>query len=645
MNALSPDQASSTTLQERYNTPYWGEGYFTIENNGDLHIKPHPDKSASVPLKDVIARAKNEGLRLPLLVRFKDILHDRVNRLCEAFNQVSSELTYRGHYQVVYPIKVNQQRPVAEALACSEPALSKGQIGLEAGSKPELMAVLALSQSNDAFHRTIICNGYKDREYIRLALLGQKLGHRVFIVVEKSAELALILEEAKKLNVTPLIGLRARLASIGKGKWQNTGGEKSKFGLSANQILDAVSQLESAGALNCLQLLHFHLGSQIANIKDIQTGIHECVQFYKQLTQLKAPINTVDIGGGLGVDYEGTRSRTACSINYSLTDYAYTVLSSFQSACDAADLAHPDIISESGRALTAHHAVLVTNVIESERHPTSTDILEPSSEAPHAIQCLWKDYQSLKNPHRHRSIVEIYHDALLSMDEINDLFSRGEVSIHQRAQAETLYIASCRLVRGNLQLENRIHRDIMDELNEKLADKLFVNFSLFQSLPDIWGIDQIFPILPLENIHHAGDRRVVIQDITCDSDGRVDQYVTETGLETTLPLPEAIPGKPLELGFFMVGAYQEILGDMHNLFGDTDTVDVTINDKGDIQTSNALRGDAVEKVLKYVDYSAEWLAARYQQQLANTTLSAEQQSDMLRLLTGSLNSYTYLIEK
>ncbi len=461
MRAFSsnPDQPPHA---EQYNTPYWSEGYFEIDNEGNLNVRPHPNTQTSVTLTSVVEAVKAVGLRLPLLIRFKDILHDRVNKLCAAFNQVSEDLQYQASYSVVYPIKVNQQRPVAEAIVGTEPALANGQIGLEAGSKPELMAVLALMPASKSTPHIIICNGYKDREYIRLALLGQKIGHRVFIVVEKSAELALILEESEKLSIRPLIGVRARLASIGKGKWQNTGGDKSKFGLSAAQILTVVDQLKTANALDCLQLLHFHLGSQIANIRDIQTGIHECTQFYKALRALNVPINTVDIGGGLGVDYEGTRSRTACSINYSLTDYAYTVLSSFKTLCDASTLPYPNIISESGRALTAHHAVLITNIIESERpaslsssktsHPDNID-----QNAPHAIQSLWADFNALSTQVSQRSVVEIYHDAQLSMDEINDLFSQGSISLQQRAQAEMLFIASCRLVRNFLQLKIWYH--------------------------------------------------------------------------------------------------------------------------------------------------------------------------------------------
>jgi len=582
-------------------------------------------------------------LRLPILIRFRDILHDRVNKLCHAFNQVSEELSYNGHYQVVYPVKVNQQRRVAEELLNAQFAYRQDQIGFEAGSKSELMAILALTSHSENKAFTIICNGYKDREYIRLALLGQKLGHRVFIVVEKSSELSLILEEAKKLKLKPKIGLRARLASIGKGKWQNAGGEKSKFGLSANQIMLMVQKLKDAKALDTLQLLHFHLGSQIANIRDIQKGLQECAQFYQQLRYLGVPISTVDIGGGLGIDYEGTRSRTPCSMNYGLAEYAYSVVLSFQEICQHHHLPHPEIISESGRALTAHHAVLVARVIESET-PSGLGILPSPDEQSHRmLQNLWADHQALYLANSKRSIIEIYHDAVHAIDEVQNLFSHGDLSLSDRAQAEQIYMATCRLIRQFLRQENRVHRKIMDNLNEKLADKLFVNFSLFQSLPDIWGIDQIFPILPLDRIDHSHERRVIIQDITCDSDGRIDHYVTESGLETTLPLPNA--DGSVDLGFFLVGAYQEILGDMHNLFGDTDSVDVAITTEGQIIVDHPAFGDNVEKVLKYVNYSPEWLRESYQAQLERTLLSREEKNTILDELFHSLNSYTYLVEK
>ncbi|WP_111498093.1 biosynthetic arginine decarboxylase [Marinobacter bohaiensis] len=621
-----------------YNTAHWGEGYIDIDAAGDVLMRPDRGHSgAAINLPRLTRELQDQGVQLPVLVRFGDILHDRVNRLCEAFNRTAQDKGYQGRYTAVYPIKVNQQRHVVEAITQAEPAASQGQIGLEAGSKPELMAVLALSRQPGS---VIVCNGYKDREYIRLALIGQKLGHRVFIVVEKQSELPEILEEARTLGVQPLIGVRARLASIGKGNWQNTGGEKSKFGLSASQVLDVIDQLKAADALDSLQLLHFHLGSQIANIRDIQTGLKECARFYSELRQLGAPIGTVDIGGGLGVDYEGTRSRSACSINYSMDEYAYNVIHTLQAECDQAGIPHPDLISESGRALTAHHAVLITNVIDREA-PASPTPSEPAADAPGPLHDLWRDYTSLQQSAPRRSQVEIYHDVVHAISDVHTLFAHGLLSLSHRAEAEQLYTACCRRLQSQLDAGNRAHREIIDELNEKLAEKLFINFSLFQSLPDVWGIDQIFPVLPISGLNQPLNRRAVIQDITCDSDGRIDRYVDGQGVETTLPLP-ADDGQPMLMGFFMTGAYQEILGDMHNLFGDTNSVDVTHADDGRYQVRHRVEGDTVAKILRYVNFDPDTLRDAYRRKFGASDLPTAERETLIGELLQGLEGYTYL---
>ena len=630
-------ELSNSKAYEVYNIAHWSDGYIDVTDDGDVQIRPdqsHP----GINLPELAARLTSQGTPLPVLVRFTDILHDRVNRLCGAFNQVSQEQGYRGGYTAVYPIKVNQQRRVVEELLNAQPAADNHQIGLEAGSKPELMIVLALARQPGS---VIVCNGYKDREYIRLALIGQKLGHRVFIVVEKLSELPLILEEARELGVIPLMGVRARLATIGKGNWQNTGGEKSKFGLSASQVLEVVNVLNEAGALDSLQLLHFHLGSQIANIRDIQTGLRECARFYSELRRLGTPIGTVDIGGGLGVDYEGTRSRSSCSMNYSVQEYAYNVVHILQSECDRANLPHPDLISESGRALTAHHSVLIANVIDRELQDQQA-ASQPDTTAPEPLHSLWRDLESLRDRSSNRSLAEIYHDTLHAMTDVHAQFAQGVLTLAHRAQAETLYKHCCRQLQRQLNSANRAHREIVDELNEKLAEKLFINFSLFQSLPDIWGIDQIFPIVPLNGLNRPLNRRAVIQDITCDSDGRIDRYVDGQGIETTLPLPEDIPGKPLLMGFFMTGAYQEILGDMHNLFGDTHSVDVQCDNRGGYSIGEPIQGDTVAKVLKYVNFEADSLIEAYRQKFAASGCSQELQQRLLETLTNGLFGYTYL---
>lgn len=632
---------ATANASQVYNIPHWSEGYLDVSPGGDVLMRPNrsqPDNTVNLP--QLVQQLTSQGVALPVLIRFTDILHDRVNTLCDAFNQMALEHDYQGRYTAVYPIKVNQQRRVVEELLRAEPAASQHQIGLEAGSKPELMAVLALSSTPGS---VIVCNGYKDREYVRLALIGQKLGFRVFIVVEKPSELRLILDEAAKLKVRPLIGVRARLATIGKGNWQNTGGEKSKFGLSASQILDVVARLKQANALDSLQLLHFHLGSQIANIRDIQTGLRECARFYSELRHLGAPVDTVDIGGGLGVDYEGTRSRSSCSMNYSVREYAYNVIHTLQQECERTGVPHPDLISESGRALTAHHAVLVTNVID-EEHPESGTPTAPDDGAPAPLHDLWRDYQSLLDTHAQRSRVEIYHDLLHAMSDVHALFAHGVVSLAHRAAAERTYTACCRLLQQQLETSSRAHREILDELNEKLAEKLFVNFSLFQSLPDIWGIDQIFPVLPIRGLQHPLTRRAVIQDITCDSDGRIDRYVDGQGVETTLPLPEADPDQPLLMGFFMTGAYQEILGDMHNLFGDTHSVDVQLANDGTMTVSPPTEGDTVADILRYVNFDPDNLSQAYRERFAASRMSSEEQVELLAEVEAGLEGYTYLEE-
>lgn len=630
--------AQALRARRTWNIDQWGSGYFDVDDHGQALVRPlgSDAEGPALPLSGLVRQLQTAGLRLPVLVRFSDILHDRVEQLCGAFDVAMQDIDYQGGYTAVYPIKVNQQRRVVEEiLATSE--RGNGRVGLEAGSKPELLAVLALSDGGSSL---IVCNGYKDREYVRLALLGEKLGHRVYLVVEKLSELELILEEARELEVTPRIGLRARLASVGKGKWQNTGGEKSKFGLTASQILDVVATLRAQNALESLQLVHFHLGSQIANIRDIQRGLRECARFYQNLVSLGAPVNTVDVGGGLGIDYEGTRSRSYCSANYSMQEYARNVVSAFAQLCQEADLPQPHLISESGRALTAHHAVLITNVIGEERVNDSPPERSPQEDL--QVEALWRVFEQLAESQEPRVLVEAWHDLLQAVSELQDRFVMGLSDIKARAEGERLYMAACARLRGQLDTRNRAHREIMDELAEKLADKLFVNFSLFQSVPDVWGIEQIFPVLPLSGLDQPPTRRAVIQDITCDSDGRIDSYVDGQGVESTLPLPEWASDDERWLGFFLVGAYQEILGDLHNLFGDTDSVDAALGDDGDWVFSNLQAGDTVADVLAYVNFDARVLKQKLTEQLITSGFSTQEQEKFAASLGEGLDGYTYL---
>ncbi|CBL46386.1 Arginine decarboxylase [gamma proteobacterium HdN1] len=620
-----------------YSVDHWSAGYFDISPQGYVDVGFN-GMSRRIPLVDVVDMAREKGLRLPLLIRFAGILSDRVRRLCKAFSESMADLDYNGSYTLVYPIKVNQQQSVVQEIVNTKVDIPRCSAGLEAGSKPELMAVLAMAREGS----TIVCNGYKDREYIRLALIGEKTGRKVYIVVEKLSELQLILEEAEEMQVTPRIGLRTRLNSHGKGNWQNTGGEKSKFGLAATQIIKVLAVLRASGKLDCLQLLHFHLGSQISNIRDIQAGMKEAARYFSELRLAGAGVQCIDVGGGLGVDYEGTRSRSNCSMNYSMEEYAYAIVQALRNTCDEHDLDMPDIFTESGRAVTAHHAVLVSNVIGCESPFSGGAIAAPSPDASMVVQELYKCYVELGDSTYKTALTELYHEVVYRMSEANDLYTHGVIGLEDKAMAEELYYASCARVGEQLDPTSRVHQEIIQELNEKLADKVFLNFSLFQSVPDVWGIDQIFPIVPVRGLDRPLLRRGKIQDITCDSDGCIDQYVDSGVLSPSLPMPAFDDDEEFSLAIFMVGAYQEILGDMHNLFGDTDSVVVRFNADGEVELHGAMKGDTVDNILKYVNFEPKFLLQKMHEQLLHTGLSHEEQNAYLSELREGLIGYTYL---
>lgn len=616
-----------------YNLEHWSGGYFDINDAGELTMLPIPGQPA-LSLYELAQSLPAQGLSLPVLVRFSNILHHRVESLCQAFAQAMQQENYHATYTAVYPIKVNQQHHVVKEILSS----GSGRVGLEAGSKSELMAVLALTPLDSGI---IICNGYKDREYIRLALIGQQLGLCPYLVIEKLSELVLIVEESRNLNVVPRLGLRVRLASIGKGKWLNTGGEKAKFGLSATQVLTVISQIKEINWLDSLQLMHFHIGSQVANVRDIQQALREAARYYAALRALGAPIQTVDVGGGLGIDYDGTRSRNDCSMNYSIQEYANNVIHEFWNICNTQNLPQPNIITESGRAMTAHHAVLITNINDVEYAPGEMQAVPATPEDPTIIKDLWEGLNNLSQ----RSVLEVYHDAIYWRSEVNSMFTHGVLSLSQRAHAEQLYYATCWQVRSLLLASpySRTYREVLDELNEKLADKYFGNFSLFQSCPDAWAIKQLFPMMPLHRLQERPERRARLQDLTCDSDGQFHNYVEGGGVDTSLPLHVWQPGEPYLLGIFLVGAYQEILGDMHNLFGDTCSVNVVINTDGSYQLVAPLEGDTVQNMLNYVNFDTSFLRNTYRKRLQGAThLTVEQRQAYLRELEAGLVGYTYL---
>ena len=610
MNLSQTKLESIEQSKQTYAIENWGDGYFSINNKGHVCVKPSSDKAIELDLFEIAQSLNDKNLSLPVLVRFTDILKDRVTRLSKAFEKACASHKYQGQYTPVYPIKVNQQRQVVEGI------LSADNIGLEAGSKPELLAVMALSNKG-----VVVCNGYKDRAYIRLALIGLKMGLNLYLVIEKPLELELIIEEAAKLNIKPQLGVRVRLSSISAGKWQNSGGEKSKFGLHAHEVLQLIERLKQTDLLDSLKLLHFHMGSQIANIHDIKIALKEAGQFYVELHRLGAQIKIIDAGGGLGVDYDGSRSRRESSINYSLDEYAQNIVRSFAELCAEKQMPQPDIITESGRALTAHHAVLITNVTDIESVYTHHEELLSLPVAP--------------NP------VEHFHDAQFALSEARARFTQDKLSITELAKAENKYALLCQQIKSQLNPNTQSEAIILEELNEKLADKVFCNFSLFQSMPDIWGIDQIFPIMPIHRLDEQPTRRAVIQDLTCDSDGRIDQYIDGQNLENTMPLHDIDTNTPYLIGFFMVGAYQEILGDMHNLFGDTHSINIKLDDNGyhfyDLQ-----EGEHVSDLLDYVHISTEALKTAFRDKLAKSNLSEQQRQDYEQELIAGLTSYTYL---
>jgi len=620
--------------REMYHIAHWGDGFFDVSEQGTVRVFPKGiDQHTHIDLHELTKAMQASGLTFPILLRFTDILHRRIQALNESFANAIKSHEYKGGYISAYPIKVNQQRRVVEAI------LENGKVpaGIETGSKPELLAALGMNSEKMPL---IICNGYKDREYIRLALIGQRLGHQVFIILEKFSELKLVLEEAEKLKLEPCLGVRVRLTSVGAGKWQDSGGDKSKFGFSAPQLLQVVETLRVHQCLHWLRVLHFFMGSQVANIADIQRGTHEGVRYYQSLRALGAPIDTIDVGGGLGIDYEGTRSRSSCSMNYSVQEYANNIVFTISDLCDQHHLPHPKIVTESGRALTAHHALLITDIIAVEPACEIESLHPPEKDQPSILHELWLSYINLSES----TAREGYHDACHWMSEINTMYIHGLVGLKERAYAEQVYYSTCIKLRTLLKPTIRAHREILDELNEKLAHKLVCNFSLFQSLPDAWAINQVFPIIPLSGLDQYPSLRGVLHDLTCDSDGRIDTYVNNYGLESTLPLAPYDPQNPYLLGIFLVGAYQEILGDLHNLFGDTHTVEVSLQADGSYQLSHATDGDTVEKTLRHVNFNSDELLQSYRRQLESTQLSAKEQHVFITDLTQGLTGYTYFEE-
>jgi len=624
--------------REHYNIKGWGAGYFDINSKGNIVVHPDQKSTHYIDLKELVDDIQSKGYSLPVLIRFSDILKASIANLANSFQNSIDEYGFEGQYHGVYPIKVNQQRQVVEEI------VKFGQpfnIGLEAGSKPELHAILAILDNPEAL---LVCNGYKDEAFIRLALMSQKLGKRVFIVVEKLDELALIDKVAKELGVQPNIGIRIKLVSAGQGRWSSSTGEYSKFGLNTMELMEALEIAKSKNILDCVKLIHFHLGSQITNIRRIKDSLKEVGRFYSELMKFGCNIQYIDVGGGLGIDYDGSRSTFASSTNYSVQEYANDVVYHLLEICKAEDLPHPNIISESGRAMTAHHSILVVNVLDVTTFPEWSEQIEIADDAPEVVKEVFDVLDSTSN----KNLIESWHDAVHLKDEAQNQFLLGLISLTDRAMAERIYWGICRKIE-KLSSRLKFLPDDIRNLRTKLADKYFCNFSVFQSVPDSWAIDQVFPIVPLNRLHEEPDRDATIADITCDSDGRIDTFIgTHRGTENTLRVHSLQPGESYCLCIFLTGAYQEILGDLHNLFGDTNTVHVSLKEDGSLNYEQIIEGEDVTDVLDYVQFSADELAGRIDGFLIGCVqrgvVTQKEADDFIALYKAGLDGYTYLVK-
>lgn len=619
---------------ELYNMSGWGTSYFGINEKGDVYVTPCKDDT-QIDLHDVMDELSLRDITPPVLLRFPDILDNRIEKTWSCFKKASDEYGFTGENFIIYPIKVNQMQPVVEEIISHG---RKFNLGLEAGSKPELHAVIAVQCQSDSL---IICNGYKDQGYIELALLAQKMGKRIFIVVEKLNELEIIAKAAKKLNVRPNLGIRIKLASSGSGKWEESGGDASKFGLTSSELLKALEILEKKEMKDCLRLIHFHIGSQITKIRRIQTALREASQFYIQLHKMGYNVDFVDCGGGLGVDYDGTRSpNSESSVNYSIQEYVNDCIYTFVEAANRNGIQHPNIITESGRSLSAHHSVLVIDVLETASLPEMDDEFEPGEASHPLVKDLYDIWDNL-NP---RTMLEDWHDAEQIRDEALDLFSHGIVDLQTRAEIERMYWSVCREI-NSLAKSLKHTPEELKNLDKILADKYFCNFSLFQSLPDAWAVDQLFPIVPLQRLNERPTRSATLQDITCDSDGKITNFVTNRNISHILPVHTLRKNEPYYLGVFLVGAYQEILGDMHNLFGDTNAAHITVKD-GRYHIDQIFDGETVEEVLNYVQYNPKKLVRQLEVWVTKSVkqgkISLEEGKEFLSNYRSGLYGYTYL---
>jgi arginine decarboxylase len=619
---------------ELYSVPAWGSGFFTINQAGHVAVRPRGDAGHEIDLLLLVQDLEQRGLRKPMLIRFSDILAARVEGIAKGFERAMAEYGYRGAYRGVYPIKVNQQRHVVEEIIQYGAAQ---RVGLEAGSKPELLVALALLDTPEAL---IICNGYKDRAYIETALLAQRLGRTPFIVIDRPGEIDLVIKTSRELGIRPHLGVRARLSTRGAGKWVESTGDRSKFGLSAPEIVEAVDRLRGEDMLDCLELLHFHIGSQITAIRAHKDALAEASRVFVGLHELGARPRVLDVGGGLGVDYDGSNTNFHSSMNYTVQEYANDVVSSIQEACDEAGIAHPDIVTEAGRAMVAHHSVLIFDVLGVHERSSGTKPAAVEENDPKVLHDLAEVTRTISK----KNATEAYHDALQLKEEASTLFSLGYLDLRARARVEAQFWACCEKI-ARVARELPAIPEELEPLEKGLADTYYANLSVFQSMPDHWAVKQLFPILPIHRLDEKPTRRGVFVDLTCDSDGKIDQFIDPHDVKDVLEL-HSWNGAPYFIGVFLVGAYQEILGDLHNLFGDTDAVHVTLADDGTYRVERVVEGDDVASVLSYVQYDRRALIEKVRVTIEEATrrgqITLEDSARLRRRYEQGLGEYTYL---